>query len=124
MRQRKKSSPTFPESRRKNSIKDGIDELQRILPHLGTPENEKVQLSYILKVCTYPYLYPGRIRYHDLIGRIFTHWVNFYYVQSYYKIFRSSPHFCPTFFHRCINFGKIWVGAIFWATFYKLIWSP
>jgi len=35
LRQRKKSDTfPFPEGRRKNSIKDGIDELQRIIPHL------------------------------------------------------------------------------------------
>ena len=43
VRQRKKSDTLpFPDLRRKSSIKDGIDELQRILPHLGTPETEKV----------------------------------------------------------------------------------
>ena len=44
VRQRKKSDALpFPtDLRRKSSIKDGIDELQRILPHLGSPETEKV----------------------------------------------------------------------------------
>ena len=47
MRQRKKSSPTFPEHRRRNSIKDGIDELQLIMPHLRKQENEKVNSIFL-----------------------------------------------------------------------------
>lgn len=41
-RQRRKSAFNSAENKRRDSIKYGLEELQRVLPHIGTPEEEKV----------------------------------------------------------------------------------
>ncbi len=43
-RQKRKSTASMAaENKRRDSIKYGLEELQRILPHVGTPEEEKVR---------------------------------------------------------------------------------
>ena len=41
-RQRRKPAFNSAENKRRDSIKYGLEELQRVLPHVGTPEQEKV----------------------------------------------------------------------------------
>ncbi|XP_040569196.1 uncharacterized protein [Lepeophtheirus salmonis] len=41
-------SHSSTENRRRDSIKQGLDELQRVLPHLGSPEEEKISQASIL----------------------------------------------------------------------------
>ncbi len=46
---RKSAAVNFAENKRRDCIKNGLEELQRNLPHIGTPEEEKVSIFYLKK---------------------------------------------------------------------------